>query len=97
MFEELIQKKEIGEVKKKEGSDFAEEVKSETAVNEIGGLEKMKPFPLDAHTEEVIREHFEKRGFEILEITDAYVKVKSSGGKTMTIENEVAAKYFASQ
>jgi len=69
-----------------------EEEKSETMVTETGEFEK--PFHLEPHTQEAIREHFLKKGYEIIEMTDAHVKVKSSGGKTMTIENEVAAKYF---
>ena len=97
MSKEFIENYINADVGEEENVDeFTGKEKSETMVNKIGGFEKMEPFHLDSHTRDVIKEHFIKRDFEVIEMTDAYIKVKSSSGKTMTIENEVAAKYFTS-
>lgn len=96
MFKEYNEEINIGVPEEREIKKSDIEEKSETMVNEIGGLEKMEPFHLDLHTQDIIREHFIKKDYEIIEMTDTHVKVRSSSGKTMTIGNEVAAKYFTS-
>jgi|GEM_PF-2554928 len=75
------------------GDNIGEE-ESGTVINEIGGFEKMELFPLKPEIQDLIRGYFEKKGFEIMEITDTYVKVKSPSGRKMTIENKVAEMYI---
>lgn len=55
-------------------------------------LEIEEPFLLNEELQKIVRDYFEKKEFEVLEITDAHVKVKSPQGGEMTIPNKIAVE-----
>ncbi len=92
---DIFKEKDVTEAVEGDAIDeIVEEQKGETTVNEIGGFEKMESFPLKPEMQLLIKEFFAKKDFEVIEMTNAYVKVKSPGGRMMTIENKVAAEYI---
>ncbi|MEW6617392.1 MAG: hypothetical protein AB1333_03150 [Patescibacteria group bacterium] len=94
MFKEYKEEINTDVVGEKNVSEITQEEKSETVVNEIGGFENIEPFPLRPEIKGLIQEFFTKKGFEVEEMTDRYVKVKSPSGRKMTIENKVAEMYI---
>ncbi len=53
-------------------------------------IETEEPYPLKEPMQRIVKSYFEEKGFEVLEMTDTHVKVKSSKGGEMTIPNKIA-------
>ncbi len=53
-------------------------------------IQKEEPYPLKEELKKIVREHFEKRGYTIIEISDTHVKVISYNGAKMNIPNKTA-------
>ena len=80
--------REMPELNNKESTPEEPQEHTETAIEQEIDTEEL--FPLKPELQEIVRNYFEEREFEVLEMTDSHVKVKSAQGGKMTIPNKIA-------
>lgn len=85
--------REMPELNNEESASEEPQEHAETAIEQEVDTEEL--FPLKSELQEIVRNYFEGRGFEVLEMTDSHVKVKSAQGGEMTIPNKIAIETAA--